>query len=234
MHSGSEYFNYKSTFSIVLMVMCDGDYCITQANIGAQGRISDGGVFRNTELFRKLEKKELNLPNPKPLRDGGPHIPYVIVGDNAFPLTDFLMVPFRGEHDAGSIKRIFNYRLSRARRTVENVFGIMAAVFRILRKPILLEPNKARIVVQTCVVLHNFLRRSENSRNSYSPPGMFDSQEHGKVIPGLWRRDNDSISSLLPFPSVGRRTAQNPEGIRKEFAEYFMTVGRVEWQDTKA
>lgn len=234
LHSGSEFFNYKGTFSIVIMVLCDGDYCITYANIGAQGRISDGGVFQNTDLFRKFEKKEMNLPNPAPLQNGGPTIPYVIVGDNGFALKDYLMVPFRGDHDAGSIKRIFNYRLSRARRTIENVFGIMSAVFRVLRKPILLEPNKARTVVQTCLLLHNFLRRSSNSRNSYSPPGTFDSHEHGNLIPGSWRRDNDPRTSLLPFPSVGRRTAKNPEAIRKAFADYFMTDGKVEWQDAVA
>nr|XP_022906000.1 protein ALP1-like [Onthophagus taurus] len=52
--SGSEFYNYKSTFSIVLMAVVDADYCFTFADVGCQGRISDGGVIRNTSFFKKL------------------------------------------------------------------------------------------------------------------------------------------------------------------------------------
>lgn len=54
---------------------------------------------------------------------------------------------YSGVHPKGSVKRNFNYRLCRARRVVENVFGISSSVFRVLRKPMLLEPEKAEVVV---------------------------------------------------------------------------------------
>lgn len=47
-NSGSNFFNYKSTFSIVLLALVDADYNFLYADVGCQGRISDGGVFRNT------------------------------------------------------------------------------------------------------------------------------------------------------------------------------------------
>lgn len=144
-HSGSEYYNYKGTFSIVLMAVCDADYCIIYSNIGCQERISDGGVFRHTALFEKLENGTLNLPEPETLPMKKKHIPYVFLGDNAFPLKINMMVPYSGCYDRNSSERIFNYRLSRARRVIENVFGIMSAVFRVLRKPILLNPERATL-----------------------------------------------------------------------------------------
>lgn len=55
--SGSDYINYKSTFSIVLMAIVDADYNFLYANIGCQGRISDAGVLRNTPFFKKTCKK---------------------------------------------------------------------------------------------------------------------------------------------------------------------------------
>lgn len=66
--SGSNFFNYKSTFSIVLMALVDTDYNFLYVDVGCEGRISDGGVFRNTSLFQKLDKNELNLPYSKRIR----------------------------------------------------------------------------------------------------------------------------------------------------------------------
>jgi hypothetical protein len=65
------------------------------------------------------------------------------------------MKPFEGNPERGSIQRIFNYRLSRGRRVVENVFGILSTVFQVLRKPILLEPEKASKIVLATIYVHN-------------------------------------------------------------------------------
>nr|CAI5844995.1 unnamed protein product [Callosobruchus analis] len=62
LNSGSEYFKYKSTFSINLMALCDADYCITYANIGPPGRMSDGAVFYKCKLSEHMEMDTINFP----------------------------------------------------------------------------------------------------------------------------------------------------------------------------
>jgi len=64
------------------------------------------------------------------------------IGDEAFPFSENLMKVYLGQHSRGSKERIFNYRICRARRVVENVFGLASSVFRVLHKPMLLEPEK--------------------------------------------------------------------------------------------
>lgn len=140
--SGTEFYNYKHFFSVVLMAAVDANYSFTFADVGCQGRLSDGAVFRNTELFQKLENHQLNLPEDELLTGEDIALPYVFVADDAFALSRNILKPYPGMHNKGSQERIFNYRLSRARRIIENVFGIMASVFRVLRKPMLLQPRE--------------------------------------------------------------------------------------------
>jgi hypothetical protein len=55
--------------------------------------------------------------------------PFGFVDDDALALLANFMKPFPGQHPKSSPERIFNYRLSRACRIMENVFGIIAARF---------------------------------------------------------------------------------------------------------
>ena len=66
----------------------------------------------------------VNLPESTFLTgdDDGRDIPYVLVCDEAFPLRPYLMRPFPGR-TLNDERRVFNYRISRARRVIENAFG---------------------------------------------------------------------------------------------------------------
>ena len=228
-HSGSEYFNYKHSFSIVLMALVDRNFCFMFCDVGSKGRISDGGVFRDCVLFEKLQTNSLHLPQPAPLSDGDVNMPYVFVADNAFPLHPNIMKPFPGDHPQGTMQRNFNRKLSSVRIVVENAFGIMSARFRVLRKPIALQPNEASKVVMACALLHNFLRKSSNSRSIYTPSGYTDTIVDGEIInPGTWRKDiGKDEGAFRPIKNIARRSALTAIQVRNKFAEHFRTMNNL-------
>lgn len=222
-HSGSEYYNYKKSFSIVLLALVDSNYNFIFAEIGSQGRISDGGVFRNSQLWRRICSDNLSFPTPRPLPGSTREVPYVFLGDGAFALTTYVMKPYPGNHNEGSPKRIFNKKLSSSRVVVENAFGILASKFRIFRKPILLDPEKTTVITMTCVLLHNFLRKSSTSSAIYTPPGTIDvyNSNDELVMPGSWRNEIGDTSAIRSLQPIARRPTLDAREIREEFTTYF-------------
>ena len=213
----------------------DAEYNFVYVNCGAKGKSSDSGVYQETSFYKALNEQQLNLPDPEPLIQGGPSVPYVLVGDSAFALSENMMRPYPGIHEKGSLKRIFNYRLSRARRIVENVFGIMSVVFRVFRKPIPLRPVNAELVVMACVYLHNFLRRNNSSSARYTLNTTFDSEDAAhNVVEGSWRRELTN-NNMRDLSVQGRPPPQPAAVIRNHFAEYFSSAqGSVPWQTNQS
>nr|CAI5870097.1 unnamed protein product [Callosobruchus analis] len=222
--NSGNYFNYKQYFSIVLLGMADANYCPIFAEVGCQGRTSDVGVLRNSLLGHKLQNNQLNLPPARALENRTMEVPFVFIGDDAFSLHDNLFKAYPVE-----LKERIHQAVCRARRVIENVFGIISAVFRVLRKPMFLLPEKSTKVILACIYLHSFLRKSRESRNVYTPPGTFDEYQEEKIIPGAWRQQNDELQSFLPLQKVPR-SAAHCEAIRNEFDEYFSNEGSVTWQ----
>lgn len=134
--SGSHFFNYKGTFSIILLALVDANLRFICVDVGTNGRCSDGGVWAKNDFKKCLDSNVLNIPEANYLPGTNVKVPYVIVADDAFLLTPRIMKPFSGRN-LNSRQIIFNYCLSGARRIVENAFGILANRFRIYKSEIL-------------------------------------------------------------------------------------------------
>jgi hypothetical protein len=66
----------------------------------------------------------------------------------------------------------------------------------------------------------------------YTPPGTFDYEENGQVSEGSWRAlGNENMASLFPIRNIARKPPNKAKEIREELAAYFLSEGRVEWQN---
>jgi hypothetical protein len=66
---------------------------------------------------------EVPLPSTAQMPRTQRELNYVFVADEAFPLQGHMMRPYPGRDLNCDARKIYNYRLSRARRVVENAFG---------------------------------------------------------------------------------------------------------------
>lgn len=214
---GSAYFNYKKQHSIVLLAVVDAKYNFTYINVGMNGRISDGGVFRESDIYKAIARNTLNIPEDTALPHRSKKVPYVIVADAAFPLSRHILKPFPFRN-LSKEKRIFNYRLSRARRVVENAFGILSTRFRVLLNINFLVPDRVKVITQACCVLHNFLGKELKTQYTGMDP---ESEINGQyTLHGL-------------NAQAGNRSTKSAIATRVEFMEYVNGVGRVPWQNEK-
>lgn len=125
-NSGSSYFCYKIFFSIVLLAVVDPYYKFIVVDIGSYGRHSDSAIFENSAFFQQYINGKTILPS-KPLP--GTDNSVVFIGDEGFALQTYLMRPYPKATMINDVKnKKFNMRLSRARRVVENAFGILLAM----------------------------------------------------------------------------------------------------------
>ncbi|XP_057310637.1 uncharacterized protein LOC130648602 [Hydractinia symbiolongicarpus] len=230
--SGSAFFNYKKQHSIVLMAVCSALYKFLMVDIGDTGRQSDGSVYGNSNLGYSIENNLLNIPKASKLPQSNRVLPLTFIGDDAFGLKPHMMKPYPLQNLAKE-KRVFNYRLSRARRVVENVFGIAASRFRILRRPLISKVDKVVLITKAVVALHNYLMTVSNANDTYNycPENYVDRGSQNNIIPGEWRKDSESISGIQDLTNCSSNNYSKQAAlIRDEFKCYFNNEGAVEWQ----
>nr|CAH7762330.1 unnamed protein product [Callosobruchus chinensis] len=209
---GSLFFNYKNYYSIILLALVDANYCFTAIDVGSYGRCSDSNIFKNSALYKKLHSKSLNIPAAKSLPNfKNIAIQYVAVADEAFGISEYVLRPY-ARKNLETKKRVFNYRLSRARRFVECTFGIFANKWRIFHTAINLDETFVKTIILSCAVLHNFVRQRDGYQFEDTLTCPFDD---------------------IPIVGTGGGSLVAKQ-TRDVFADYFISPsGSVPWQYNK-
>ncbi|KAJ8953490.1 hypothetical protein NQ318_023611 [Aromia moschata] len=206
--TGSQHFCYLHKFSIVLMAIVGPDYRFICVDIGDYGKNSDGGIFENSHMCQRFEAGLMNIPEDKPLPGQSTPCSHVLIGDEAFALKPYLMRPFPyRQSKIDTRKENYNMRLCKARRVVENAFGILVQKWRIFFRPIATKVETTILIIKTTCILHNFLRikQSECENFDFSDPSDKPSQQ----------------SVLRQLQSDPRRTTNLAFSIREQFVNFF-------------
>ena len=136
------------------------------------------------------------------------HSHFFFVGDEAFPLKTYLMRPYP-RLALTDEKRIFNFRLTLARKTVECAFGMLTSKFRVFEVPIACSENVVKSIIASACVLHNYVRKSEGV--PYTPKNTFSDFEVSHENQHLRVDANTNLTSA--------------KAIREYLTKYFLKPG---------
>jgi len=80
---------------------------------GVPGRVHDARVFRNSPLFQNIKNNNLISPTTH------------LIGDSAYPLSTFLLIPYKDNGHLTVKQMRYNQKLSSIRSIIERAFGLL-------------------------------------------------------------------------------------------------------------
>ena len=92
--SGSQYFNYKVFYFVVLIALVDAEYKFIWADLGSTGSVSVALIFNNSEIKELADDETIRFPTPDHLPNDYQDVPYFFIGDGAFTLRETTMKPY--------------------------------------------------------------------------------------------------------------------------------------------
>ncbi|XP_060564347.1 putative nuclease HARBI1 [Ruditapes philippinarum] len=131
-----------------LQGVCDSSLKFLDVYSAYPGSVHDARVFRNSTLHDYLQ---MDCPQA-----------FHLLGDSAYSLSSFLLVPFRDNGHLTSEQKKFNFALSSTRVDIERCFGLLKGKFRKLKFLDVTKVTMIPNIIISCCVLHNFILIQES------------------------------------------------------------------------
>ncbi|GAB0091360.1 protein ANTAGONIST OF LIKE HETEROCHROMATIN PROTEIN 1 [Sergentomyia squamirostris] len=182
-----DFMNRKNYGSIILQATVDQNIKFIDCSVKYPGSCHDAYAFKNSFLF--LRHNEL-VPESY-FSWNGVNVPYLIIGDPAYPLLPWLMKDFYGSN-LPAAHEFFNQRLNRARVYVEIAFGRLKGRWRILMKRSEIVYTFMPYVVIACCILHNYVEDEKEGFSANWNPTQREVNDFPQP-PRNHYRDRDSL-----------------------------------------
>lgn len=142
--NSADYFSgHKKIFALNVQALCDHNLRFRYVCVAAPGKTNDIRAFgRCNHLQQWLQA----LPEQ-----------YFIGADAAYPLSNQILIPFKGPQRHEQYKSSYNFYLSQLRIRIEMAFGRMTTKFRVMRGKMTCSLQTQSKVIQVVTRLHNFI-----------------------------------------------------------------------------
>jgi len=174
----SEYINRKGFHSLQLQAVCDGNLMFVDVYCGWPGSVHDARLLRVSPLAINAEINDTEIFNG-----------CYVIGDQAYPLKTWLMVPFR-DGNLSSEKQRFNRKLCIKRQRIEHAFALLNGRFRKLKVQMDIDNNgDIPDIAKAACVMHNIALLTDD--NIYDFLGA-ELDEEIKDFHNVFSEENDA------------------------------------------
>lgn len=133
-----EYVNRKGVTTFNVQATCNASEIFTSVDCRWAGSVHDARIWRNSQIRSLLDENQCGA---------------ILLGDEAYPLTPWLMVPFRQPETTA--QKSYNILHTKERVIIERVFGQIKQRFPILQSKIRMTTNRVPTLIIACFTLHN-------------------------------------------------------------------------------
>lgn len=159
----ADFVNRKCSHSIVLQAIVDDQYLFRDVSCKSPGSCHDVDALKESNFYRNVE----NIMPKGTKSVNGREIPYMILGDPAYPLLHWLMQNYNYDRNISPEMDSFNVYLNKGRVVVENAFGRLKARWRILCRASEVNYKFMATIVLACCILHNICEMSKENHIGY-------------------------------------------------------------------
>lgn len=144
-----------------VQLCCDPFGFICDVVTGWPGCAHDYRIFKNSALQSRIE--DGSVLNGETVQLRNVDVPQMLIADKGYPLTHYLLVPYRFSRMMSPPERKFNLAHSKSRIIIENTIGRVKAEWKILRDTIRFDIANVGFVITAACVLHNYLQEYYNN-----------------------------------------------------------------------
>jgi hypothetical protein len=176
---------------------CNAKHQFTHIHVGYPGSCHDARVFRASSIYEAIQN------NPRELF---PDDRFHILADSAYPISKYVLTPFKDFGTLSQYEKVYNVKLAKARTVIEHCFGLLKGRWRKLQC-VDCHLDFVPYVITTACVLHNICEIYEGSFEEW-----YDSQDSDL--------SNSQIQVRVSNPVLSQQTRDGQEK-RGQFVAYF-------------
>lgn len=196
------YSGHYQTFGLNIQAICDHKLRFIYFAVAAPGQTNDArAILKCVKLCRWV----YNLQNT----------PYFLIGDNAYVLSDQLLIPFSGSY-LTETQRTYNYYLSQLRIRIEMAFGRLTTKWRVLRRKLENGTRRNSRICRVCALLHNYVINEVGA----------DEDEEDFIVAHPAAPDNLGYTPTVEEGENNNQTIQTEEGSSLRRTAFVRIIGR--------